>query len=100
MVVLEEVEVHLDVGLVGDRFKGRPGSARQVTLIQREHLSVIASVLDRADIDPSLLRRNIVVSAINLLALKDKHFRIGGVLAIYAAAKDFTIEKYLKAGLE
>jgi len=26
--------------------------------------------------------------------------RIGGVLVIYAAAKDFAIEKYLKAGLE
>jgi MOSC domain-containing protein YiiM len=80
MVVLEEVEVDLDVGLVGDRFKGRPGSARQVTLIQREHLSVIASVLDRPDIDLSLLRRNIVVSGINLLALKDKHFRIGSAV--------------------
>ena len=77
MHVLEEVEVDLDVGLVGDRFEGRPGSARQVTLIQQEHLSVMASVLDRPGIDPSLLRRNIVVSGINLLALKDKRFRIG-----------------------
>ncbi len=80
IVILDEVQVDPDKGLIGDRFDGRPGSARQVTLIQQEHLSVIASVLDRPDIDPSLLRRNIVVSGINLLALKDKHFRIGSAV--------------------
>ncbi len=83
MAVLQEVMMDLDSGLVGDRFGGRPGSARQVTLIQQEHLSVMASVLHRKDIDPSLLRRNIVVSGINLLALKDKLFAIGDALLVF-----------------
>jgi MOSC domain-containing protein YiiM len=50
-----------------------------VTLIQKEHLDVIAACLNRDPIPPSLLRRNIVVSGINLLALKDKRFSIGDV---------------------
>lgn len=77
MIALDSVQIDLDKGLEGDRFKGRPGSRRQVTLIQQEHLAVIAACLNRDAIPPSLLRRNIVVSGINLLALKDKAFRIG-----------------------
>jgi len=77
MVALEEVQMCLGTGIEGDRFSGRIGSPRQVTLIQWEHLSVIAAYLHRESITPALLRRNIVVSGINLLALKDKSFRIG-----------------------
>ncbi|MGI9288862.1 MAG: MOSC domain-containing protein [Pseudomonadales bacterium] len=77
MVALEAVQINLDKGLAGDRFSGRAGNPRQVTLIQHEHLHVIAACLNREPIPPSLLRRNIVVSGINLLALKDKLFRIG-----------------------
>jgi MOSC domain-containing protein YiiM len=77
MVALQNVQVNLENGLEGDRFRGRVESSRQVTLIQQEHLSAIAAYLDRDAVAPSLLRRNIVVSGINLLALKDKFFRIG-----------------------
>lgn len=80
MTVLEEVQVNSGTGLEGDRFSGRAESPRQVTLIQQEHLPVIAACLGREPIDPVLLRRNIVVSGINLLALKDKQFRIGDAL--------------------
>lgn len=80
MVALKEVQVNIENGLEGDRFIGHAGSSRQVTLIQQEHLAVIAACLHRESIAPSLLRRNIVVSSINLLALKDKSFRIGDVL--------------------
>ena len=80
MMALESVQVDRGTGLEGDRFKGRPGSPRQVTLIQQEHLAVVAACLGRESVDASLLRRNIVVSGINLLALKDKHFRIGETL--------------------
>ena len=80
MTVLEEVRVNRGTGLEGDRFSGRAESPRQVTLIQQEHLPVIAACLGREPIDPVLLRRNIVVSGINLLALKDKQFRIGDAL--------------------
>lgn len=67
-------------GLAGDHFKGAPQSIRQVTLIQAEHIAAIASFLGHAELDPRLLRRNIVVKGINLLALKDKRFWVGTTL--------------------
>lgn len=80
MQVLERVTVTPGKGLEGDRFKGRETSKRQVTLIQQEHLHAIASCLQREAIEPDVFRRNIVVSGLNLLALKGKTFRIGGVV--------------------
>ncbi|MEM7078242.1 MAG: MOSC domain-containing protein [Pseudomonadota bacterium] len=78
------VDVSLEQGLVGDRY-AKTGGNRQVTLIQEEHLTALASMLKRPDLGPEILRRNIVVSGINLLALKDKQFRIGAVLLEYTA---------------
>ncbi|MCG6891928.1 MAG: MOSC domain-containing protein [Gammaproteobacteria bacterium] len=63
--------------LVGDQFAGRANSSRQVTLIQQQHLAVIATCIGRGIIDPALLRRNIVVFGTNLPALQDRRFRIG-----------------------
>ena len=74
------VEVITDRGLAGDHKATRAGGKRQVTLIQREHLDVVAKLLGREAVDPALLRRNLVVSGINLLALHDERFRIGDVL--------------------
>lgn len=54
-------------GLEGDRSRG---GSRQLSLIQHEHLPVIAALVGSAVVEPSLLRRNLVVSGINLLALK------------------------------
>ncbi len=64
-------------GLEGDRSSHRRGGARQVTLIQREHLSSIASFLGRDVIAPSQLRRNLLVSGINVLSLRRATFAIG-----------------------
>lgn len=74
------VEVLADHGLVGDHKASRAGGKRQVTLIQSEHLDAVAKLLGRDAIDPSLVRRNLAVSGINLLALHDERFRIGNVL--------------------
>ena len=74
--IVNQVFADTASGLEGDRYAGRSGE-RQVTLIQAEHLPVIASCIGRQTIEPELLRRNIVVSGINLLALKDKTFSIG-----------------------
>jgi MOSC domain-containing protein YiiM len=70
---VEAVEVGED-GLTGDH--GRAGK-RAVTLIQQEHLAVIGAFLGIPPVDPALLRRNIVVSGINLLALKGRTIQIG-----------------------
>ncbi|MBU1823166.1 MAG: MOSC domain-containing protein [Bacteroidetes bacterium] len=77
MQEVEESYAHIGTGLDGDRYKGKPESKRQVTLIQAEHLAAVGSFLGKGIVDPLLTRRNIVVQGLNLLALKDKHFRIG-----------------------
>jgi MOSC domain-containing protein YiiM len=74
--VLSMATASANGGLDGDHY-AKPGGKRQVTLIQSEHIDAVASMLGVPRIDPAPLRRNIVVSGINLLALKDKSFRIG-----------------------
>lgn len=76
------VEAVAGVGLVGDHYASKSGK-RQVTLIQKEHIHAVASMVGMGEIDPSLLRRNIVVSGINLHALKDKIFKLGGAVLEY-----------------
>jgi len=66
-------------GLVGDRYAGGSGK-RGVTLVQAEHLPVIATLAGLDAVDPATLRRNLVVAGIPLLALKGRVFRVGDVL--------------------
>ncbi|MGI9516639.1 MAG: MOSC domain-containing protein [Pirellulaceae bacterium] len=79
---VDQVDVTTDAGLVGDRFKGKPGADRQVTLIQGEHLDAVAKLLGQDEVDPALMRRNIVVSGINLTSLKGTRFKIGNVVLL------------------
>ena len=78
--VVKSIMVKKGTGLVGDHFTGNISGKRQVTLIQHEHLNVIANILGGKSIDPKLTRRNIVVSGINLLSLTHQKFRIGSVI--------------------
>jgi MOSC domain-containing protein YiiM len=77
---LDQVEALTDRHLAGDHYAGKPGSKRQLTLVQAEHLAAVASFMGLADLDPALVRRNLVVKGINLLALKDRQFWVGEVL--------------------
>ncbi len=74
-----EVEARQGFGLVGDRSAQRAGGERQVTLFQLEHLPVLASMLGASHVAPDQLRRNLGVSGINLVALKDQRFFVGEV---------------------
>jgi len=78
MIALDAVDATTGGGLRGDRYRGRNGS-RGVTLIQAEHLPVIAALSGHAVIAPATLRRNLLVSGIPLVALKGRRFRIGEV---------------------
>ncbi len=80
---IERTHALAGVGLADDRL-GRRGEAelstRQVTLIQQEHLPVIAALAGVAGVDAAALRRNLVVSGINLVALKNARVRVGAAL--------------------
>ena len=73
VVMVESAEV-LEDGLQGDH---GASDKRAVTLFQSEHLPVIAAFLGRDIVPPELLRRNLMVSGINLSALKGREVAIG-----------------------
>jgi MOSC domain-containing protein YiiM len=77
--IVQEAVLESGRGLAGDHY-GRLDGDRQVTLIQSENLATIASHLGRSEVLPRDMRRNIVTQGINLLALKDRRFRIGDAL--------------------
>ncbi len=72
---VDQAEALAGWGLVGDRSArpaaGRPGGGkRQVTLLQAEHLPLIQAWSGHALPDAGALRRNLVVSGLNLLGLR------------------------------
>lgn len=94
--IVRQVKVN-EAGLVGDH--GRAGK-RAVTLIQAEHLSVIAALAGKVAVTPQELRRNLVISGVNLLALRQSFVRIGDVvLEIHGPCPPCSrMEKILGAG--
>jgi len=80
LTILEQVEVIDNRGLAGDHRTQREGGKRQVTLIQAEHFPVLQAIMGHDAIPPEWLRRNLVVSGINLYALRKSRFMIGDVL--------------------
>ncbi len=78
--VVDSARMIEDRGLEGDRRAAKQGGNRQVTLIQWEHLDVIAALCGREMVDPSLLRRNIALAGINVSALKSARFELGDAI--------------------
>lgn len=77
-------------GLIGDRRsetarRGDDAQRREVTLIQAEHLPVVAQWLGIDAIDPRRLRRNLVVSGVNLIAM---HMPFPGERLVWAIGND------------
>lgn len=84
MQIVDETALEPLVGFAGDHYGGR-GGARQVSLIGEENLAAIGAFMGGSGpADPTLLRRNIVVCGINLLALKGRHFTLGGAVLAYS----------------
>ncbi len=80
-------------GLIGDRSAARPsavegGGKRQVTLLQAEHVPLIAAWAGLERLDAGVLRRNLLVSGINLQAARSPfsdrvlHVLIGEAVAL------------------
>lgn len=67
-------------GVAGDHYASATNGARQVTVMQAEHLAAIAGYLGLDAVAAEVLRRNVVVRGINLGALKGRRFRLGGAL--------------------
>ncbi len=76
---VEAAQLDPEQGVVGDRYAGRTGN-RQVTLMQAEHFVAIGAFLGRPAVMPGQLRRNLVVSGLNLLAVRDRHVRVGDAM--------------------
>jgi MOSC domain-containing protein YiiM len=79
VAVVARAQAEVGSGLRGDHWtplRGGQGT-RQVTLVQAEHLPVVAALVGRDSLDPALLRRNLVVSGINLVALVGVRVRVG-----------------------
>lgn len=76
MQVMTEALLEAGRGLIEDHYSRFDGD-RQVTLIESENLATIASHLGKGEVMPKDLRRNLVIQGINLLAFKDRQFRIG-----------------------
>jgi MOSC domain-containing protein YiiM len=83
LLELADVEAVEGRGLSGDiAARAKVGGNRQVTLLQAEHVPVL-SALSRQDVQPGMLRRNLLVSGVNLLALNKLEFHVGADVILF-----------------
>ena len=75
---VDQVSVTAKEGILGDHHGTKGRGNRQVTLIQWEHLNVVSQLLDRP-VNPEDVRRNIVVSGVNLFDFQERMFFVGSV---------------------
>ena len=75
--IKKQVTAIQDYGLQEDRSSEKSGGKRQVTLFQAEYLTVLKSLHPQSKVTYEKLRRNIIVSGINLNALINQTISIG-----------------------
>jgi len=77
---VDSVECVEGQGLRGDRFFGFQEDFKgQVTFIDRKTIEAVAERIQDPDLDPAALRRNIVVSGLDLNDLIGRKFEVDGV---------------------
>lgn len=74
-MLVDEARAEPGRGLIGDRRanavrSGKQSTKRELTLFQAEHLPLVANWCGIAELQPSRLRRNLVVSGLNLIAMR------------------------------
>ncbi len=82
---VDEVTAIKNLGLEGDKITLKKSKKRQVTLMQKEHISVILSIANEKNPDTInnilyFFKRNLIVSKYNIQGLKGKYFRIGDAI--------------------
>jgi MOSC domain-containing protein YiiM len=82
LAAVSNADLDPEQGLVGDHYQSRTNCVRQVTVIQAEDIAAIATHLGLGSVNPDLLRRNVVVSGINLHAVKGRRFHLGSALLL------------------
>ena len=74
-VLADEARAEPGRGLIGDRRanavrSGKQSTKRELTLFQAEHLPLVANWCGLSELEPSRLRRNLVISGLNLIAMR------------------------------
>ncbi len=73
----EAVEVRAGVGVVGDRYAGRPAHRdAQLTVLAVEALEAVAAETGSAPFDPHLARRTVVLRGAEVEALRGQRFTL------------------------
>ncbi|MGY1849668.1 MULTISPECIES: MOSC domain-containing protein [unclassified Blastococcus] len=73
----ERLEIRAGVGIVGDRYAGRPAHRdAQVTVLAVESLESLAAELGAPPFDPLLARRNVVLRGAEVEALRGREFAL------------------------
>ena len=77
----QEVEVRAGLGIVGDRYFGRPAHRdASVTVIAAEGVHELATELGSGTLDPLATRRNVVLRGAEVEALRGQPFSLDGIL--------------------
>lgn len=81
MIEVNQTNAIVGLGLEGDhRCEKTPGSARQVTLISQEYIQQLAAKINLEKINPALLRRNLLISGMDMDLLRFQQLKIGDAI--------------------